>query len=267
MDRIEQLMKNAKPQVGAPAQPPGSDSRPLDRLVHGSQRRPPGTRRTPARRNATRVPRGRHAAGRRSGSGRRRRGRQSYAATRARTCAVGRSQRRPPPPAPRRALHQAGTHEPPTASPTGTAAALTTGGVACTMANVDQQRNDQPRAIIADARRRAPLLHGAGLRGRLAGLLHLRRGSPGPPPRRRQRLVQHCQAAERPVPLSITGKSGPASSPGNSRRRTTRGSLRSRPWTRNSRQRESRSNCGRSWWARARPPGSRAPAAAIGWST
>lgn len=38
----------------------------------------------------------------------------------------------------------------PTASPTGTAGAvLSTGGVECTMANVDQQRNDQARVIRA----------------------------------------------------------------------------------------------------------------------
>ena len=42
MDRIEQLMKDAKPRVGAPGASARKRLCPLDRLFHGSERCPSG---------------------------------------------------------------------------------------------------------------------------------------------------------------------------------------------------------------------------------
>jgi hypothetical protein len=152
MDRIEQLMKDAKPRVGEPGEVPGNDfvrssvfstDPNLVRLA----------RRTPARRNAVRA---------------------SAATVLAAAAVVGAvvvGGNLMPQPAPGPAGPTTETPSvsagPPSASPspataspsasstpspsqTGTAAgALSTGGVECTMANVDQQRNDRERAIKA----------------------------------------------------------------------------------------------------------------------
>jgi hypothetical protein len=152
MDRIEQLMKDAKPRVGAPG---NESARSVvystdPNVVRLAGRTPAG--RTPARRTAVRT-----AAA-------------TVLAVAATVGAVFVGGNLMPPPAPGPA--QTGTPTPaasasspaspgtpaatPAASPTASAAqtatgtgTLSTGGVACTMANVDQQRNDQERTINA----------------------------------------------------------------------------------------------------------------------
>ena len=144
MDRIEQLMKDAKPQVGAPGLAPGSrDARSIVYSTDPNVVRLTG--RTPARRTAVRT-----AAA-------------TVLAAAAVVGAVILGGNLMPQPAPGPA--QTGSPTPadtasaapaspspsaaaPAPSPTqaGTAA-LSTGGVACTLANIDQQRNDQQRAI------------------------------------------------------------------------------------------------------------------------
>jgi len=144
MDRIEQLMKEAKPRVGAPGLAPGTrDARSIVYSTDPNVVRL--TRRTPARRTAVRT-----AAA-------------TVLAAAAVVGAVILGGNLMPQPAPGPA--QTGSPTPadtasaapaspspsaaaPTPSPTqaGTAA-LSTGGVACTLANIDQQRNDQQRAI------------------------------------------------------------------------------------------------------------------------
>ena len=144
MDRIEQLMKDAKPRVGVPDTAPGSAS--ARSIVFSTD--PNVVRR------AGRTPR-------------RRFGVRAAAATLVAAAAVvgavivGGNLMLQPAPGPA----QTGTTTPtppagpapsapdaptPAASQAGTSAgALSTGGVDCTMANVDQQRNDQERAIKA----------------------------------------------------------------------------------------------------------------------
>ncbi|MFF2031198.1 hypothetical protein [Arthrobacter sp. NPDC058192] len=152
MDRIEQLMKDAKPRVGEPDAVPGNDfvrssvfstDPNLVRLA----------RRTPARRHAVRA----------------------SAATALAAAAVvgavvvgGNLMPQPAPgpaqtgiPAPAASAspspeHPSPSTAAPTANPTASptpaktaAGALSTDGVECTIANVDQQRNDQERAIKA----------------------------------------------------------------------------------------------------------------------
>jgi len=144
MDRIEQLMKDAKPQVGAPGLAPGSrDARSIVYSTDPNVVRLTG--RTPARRTVLRT-----AAA-------------TVLAAAAVVGAVIIGGNLMPQPAPGPA--QTGSQTPadsasstpaspspsaaaPTATPTQSgAAALSTGGVACTPANIDQQRNDQQRAI------------------------------------------------------------------------------------------------------------------------
>lgn len=145
MDRIEQLMKDAKPQVGVPDAAPGSGS--ARSLVFSMDPNVvPMAGRTPARRTGVRT-----AAA-------------TLVAAAAVVGAVIVGGNLMPEPAPGPAWTgspaPAGSTSPspnapsapvvPTASPNpaGTAgAALSTGGVECTMANVGQQRNDQVRAI------------------------------------------------------------------------------------------------------------------------
>lgn len=145
MDRIEQLMRDAKPRVGAPGAEPGSDSArsivfstdPNVVLLAG---------RAPARRNAVRSAAATVLA----------------AAAIVGAVVVGGNLMPQPAPGPAQTGIPAPTVSAspspssptpsaaaPTASPTKAGpAALSTGGVACTLANIDQQRNDQQRAII-----------------------------------------------------------------------------------------------------------------------
>ena len=147
MDRIEQLMKDAKPRVGAPGSAP--DSHAARSIVYSTDPNVVHLKgRTPARRTGLRT-----AAA-------------TLVAAAAVVGAVILGGNLMPQPAPGPA--QTGSPTPadtasstpaspspsaaaPTATPTqaGTAAAApSTGGVACTPANIDQQRNDQQRAII-----------------------------------------------------------------------------------------------------------------------
>lgn len=146
MDRIEQLMKDAKPRVGVPGSAPGSHA--ARSIVYSTD--PNVVRlagRTPARRTAVRT---------------------AVATALAAAAVVGAvvlGGNLMPQPAPGPA--QTGSPTPvdtassttaspspsaaaptarPTPSPTQTSA-LSTGGVACTPANIDQLRNDQQRAI------------------------------------------------------------------------------------------------------------------------
>ena len=147
MDRIEQLMRDAKPRVGAPGAESGSDSArsivfstdPNVVLLAG---------RTPARRNAVRAAAATVLA----------------AAAIVGAVVVGGNLMPQPAPGPAQTGIPAPTvsASPLPSSPTPSAAspaapssptkaspaALSTGGVACTLANIDQQRNDQQRAII-----------------------------------------------------------------------------------------------------------------------
>ena len=146
MDRIEQLMRDAKPRVGAPGAVPGSQQ--ARSIVYSDDPNVVSLAgRTPARRSGART------------------GVRTAAATVLAAAAVvaavvvGGSLMPQPAPGPA----QTGTPAPavsatsspnsPTPSaavptPTPTQAALSTGGVACTLDNVDQQRSDQVRAII-----------------------------------------------------------------------------------------------------------------------
>ena len=158
MDRIEQLMRNAKPQVGAQVEAqdaaPGIDSA-RSNVVSMDPNVVRLALRNPAQHNPARRAPARHKAVR------------TAAATVLAVAAVGGAVfvggNLMPPPAPGPA--GTGTEVPTvsatpspaspspsaaTSSQAGTAAAtLSTGGVACTMANVDQQRNDQAREIKA----------------------------------------------------------------------------------------------------------------------
>jgi hypothetical protein len=145
MDRIEQLMKDAKPQVGVPEAAPGSDSaRSLVFSMDPNVVRRAG--RTPARRSGVRTAAAALVA----------------VAAVVGAVIVGGSLMPEPAPGPARtgspAPADSASPSPsapsaplaPTASPdqAGTAGrALSTGGVECTMANVDQQRSDQGQAI------------------------------------------------------------------------------------------------------------------------
>ncbi|QDW29416.1 hypothetical protein FFF93_006290 [Arthrobacter sp. KBS0702] len=145
MDRIEQLMRDAKPRVGAPGAVPGSP--PAGSMVYSTDPNVVSLAgRTRTRRTGLRT-----AAA-------------TVLAAAAVVAAVVVGGNLMPQPAPGPA--QTGTPAPavsasstpaspspsgaaPTASPTKSSpAALSTGGVACTLSNVDQQRSDQQRAII-----------------------------------------------------------------------------------------------------------------------
>ncbi len=157
MDRIEELMKNAKPRVGAPGASAGSDSS-RSVVTSTDPNVVPMTRRAPVRR-------GRHNAVRAAAAT------LVAAAAVVAAVAVGSNLVSQPAPGPAQtgvpseaastgptpgvsstspvpATSRPATIAPATAPATTAAEALTTGGVACTMANVDQQRNDQQRAII-----------------------------------------------------------------------------------------------------------------------
>ena len=151
MDRIEQLMKDAKPRVGEPGAEPGSDlARSNVFSTDPNIVRLAG--RTPARRNGLRAAAATVLA----------------AAAVVGAVVVGGNLMPQPAPGPAQtglpaptvsASSSADSPSPSTAAPTGSSAsptqastaagALSTGGVPCTMANVDQQRNDQERAITA----------------------------------------------------------------------------------------------------------------------
>ena len=150
MDRIEQLMKDAKPRVGEPGVAPGSDA--ARSVVFSTD--PDVVQlagRRPARRNTVRAAAATLVA----------------AAAVVAAVVVGGNLTGQPAPAPAQTGLPTATSSAspspstastsntasPTASPTPTttrttAATPTTGGVPCTMAYVDQQRNDQQRAII-----------------------------------------------------------------------------------------------------------------------
>ena len=148
MDRIEQLMRDAKPRVGAPGAVPGSQ--PARSFVYSDDPNIVSLAgRTPARRPGARRPGMRTAAAA-----------LLAAAAVAAAVVVGGSLMPQPAPGPA----QTGVPTPavsasstpaspspsapaPTPSPTQPAAALSTGGVDCTLDNVDQQRSDQVRAI------------------------------------------------------------------------------------------------------------------------
>ncbi|MGO4806781.1 hypothetical protein AB4089_16830 [Arthrobacter sp. 2MCAF15] len=146
MDRIEQLMKDAKPRVGEPGAAPGSDparssvfsTDPNVVLLAG---------RTPARRNTVRAAAATALA----------------AAATIGAVVVGGNLMPQPAPGPAQTGIPTPTvsasPSPDAPSPSAPATtpgqastahgALSTDGVACSMANVDQQRNDQKRAITA----------------------------------------------------------------------------------------------------------------------
>ncbi|MDQ0664929.1 hypothetical protein QFZ35_003427 [Arthrobacter ulcerisalmonis] len=151
MDRIEQLMKAAKPHAGVPGLAPGSNA--ARGIVHSKDpdivflagSTPAG--RTPARRTAVRTAAATVLA----------------AAAVAGAVVVGGTILPQPAPGPAQTGTAPGmpagptdsstprtpATEPATTAPAGTAApALSTGGVACSMANVDLQRSDQQRAIL-----------------------------------------------------------------------------------------------------------------------
>lgn len=151
MDRIEQLMKDAKPRVGEPGAAPGSDAA-RSNVFSTDPNIVRLAGRTPARRNGVRAAAATVLA----------------AAAVVGAVVVGGNLMPQPAPGPAQtglaaptvsASSSAGSPSTATAAPTGSSAsptqastaagALSTGGVACTMANVDQQRNDQERAIKA----------------------------------------------------------------------------------------------------------------------
>lgn len=151
MDRIEQLMKGAKPRVGAPAIAPGSEAA-RSAVLSTDPNVVQLAGRTPARRNTVRAAAATLVAA-------------AAAAVVAAVVVGGNLTSQPAPgpaqtgvptastsvsPSPSPSASASNTPTPsPTPTPTRTAAAtLTTGGVPCTMVNVDQQRNDQQRAII-----------------------------------------------------------------------------------------------------------------------
>ncbi|WP_445154689.1 hypothetical protein ACTWLI_15770 [Arthrobacter sp. Hor0625] len=148
MDRIEQLMKDAKPRVGAPAVAPGSEAA-RSAVLSTDPNVVQLARRTPARRNTVRAAAATLVAA---------------AAVVAAVALGGTLTGQPAPgpaqtgvptaptsvsPSPSPSASASNTPTPtPTPTPTHTtAAALTTGGVPCTMAYVDQQWSDQVRAI------------------------------------------------------------------------------------------------------------------------
>jgi hypothetical protein len=147
MDRIEQLMKDTKPRVGVPETASGSEpARSIVTSTDPNLVRMAG--RAPARRNTLSAATATLAAA---------------AAVVAAAVAGGNLMSQPSPgPAhtgvPTPAISaiptptSSGTRtasSAPTTPATSAAAALSSGGVACTMANVDEQRNDQVRAINA----------------------------------------------------------------------------------------------------------------------
>lgn len=150
MDRIEQLMRDAKPRVEAPGAAPGSDA--VRSTVFSTDPNVvPLSRSTPARRTRSRRAAVRTAAAT-----------VLAAAVVVGAVIVGGQLMPQPAPGPAQtgaplptvsATPSAASPSPsaaaPTASPTQVSTAvLSTEGVACTMANVDQQRSDQQRAII-----------------------------------------------------------------------------------------------------------------------
>ncbi|WP_346959113.1 hypothetical protein [uncultured Arthrobacter sp.] len=161
MDRIEELMKNAKPRVGAPGAATESDSvRSIvsttdPNVVHLSERTPAG--RTPARRKTVRAAAATVMAAAAVvaavviGGNLMPQSSPGPAQTGVPTTTASTS---PSPgtasPSPSPASPSAPATATAAPSPSGTAAgALSTGGVACTLSNIDQQRNDQTRAIEA----------------------------------------------------------------------------------------------------------------------
>lgn len=149
MDRIEQLMKDAKPRGGMPGTAPGSESaRSIVSSTDPNLVRMAG--RAPARRNTLSAATATLAAA---------------AAVVAAAVVGGNLMSQPSPgpaqtgiptpaisatPSPTSSGAPTASSAPATPAPaTSAAAALSTGGVACTMANVDEQRNDQVRAIKA----------------------------------------------------------------------------------------------------------------------
>jgi hypothetical protein len=145
MDRIEQLMKDAKPRVGAPGAAPGGVS--VRSIVVSTD--PDVVRlagRTTPRRTAVRAAAATLLAAAAVvgavvvGGNLMPRSAPAPAQTGAPTPA-GSTTTTPASPSPSAAT--------PTASPTqASAAALTTGGVACTPANIDQLRNDQQPTVL-----------------------------------------------------------------------------------------------------------------------
>ncbi len=134
MDRIEELMKGAKPRVGEPGTKPGTD--PVRSIVFSTDPNVVSlAARRPARRMAVRVA----AAG------------MVAAAAVAAAVVVGGNLVQGPAPDPANTGTPSISASPaPTATPSPTATqapALNTNGVECTPANIDQQRSDQVRAI------------------------------------------------------------------------------------------------------------------------
>lgn len=134
MDRIEQLMKEAKPRVDEPETIPGRDS--ARSIVFSSDPNVVSLAdRRPARRTAVRIA----AAG------------LVAAAAVAAAVVVGGNLVQQPVPDPANTGTPSISESPvPTPSPTATETSggpLTTNGVECTMANVDQQKSDQVRAV------------------------------------------------------------------------------------------------------------------------
>lgn len=158
MDRIEQLMKDAKPRVGAPGVAPGSDAARSavfstdPNIVQLAGRTPAG--RTPARRKTVRAAAATVLAAAAVvaavviGGNLMPQSAPGPAQTGVPTVTASASPASSPAgPSPSSATSTAPTS---TAAPAPTsAAALSTGGVACTLSNIDQQRNDQTRAIKA----------------------------------------------------------------------------------------------------------------------
>ncbi|QDY91451.1 hypothetical protein E7Y32_15445 [Arthrobacter sp. UKPF54-2] len=147
MDRIEQLMRDAKPRVEAPGAAP--ESQPARSMVYSDDPNIVSLAgRTPARRPGVRRTGVRTAAAA-----------LLAAAAMAAAVVVGGNLMPPPAPGPAQtgppapAASATATSNSPTPSaaaptPSPTQTALSTGGVACTLDNVDQQRSDQVRAII-----------------------------------------------------------------------------------------------------------------------
>lgn len=140
MDRIEQLMKDAKPHMGVPDATPGSDSA-RSMVFSTDPNVVPRAGRAPARRIGVRTVAASVVA----------------AAAVVGAVIIGGNLMLQPAPGPAQTGTPAPSASPtpsapdaptPAASQAGTSAgALSTGGVECTLANVDQQRNDQQRAI------------------------------------------------------------------------------------------------------------------------
>ncbi|NUU30758.1 hypothetical protein [Arthrobacter sp. C9C5] len=156
MDRIEQLMKDAKPRVGVPGVAPGSDAARSvvfstdPNIVQLAGRTPAG--RTPARRKTVRAAAATVLAAAAVvaavviGGNLMPQSAPGPAQTGVPTATASAS----PSPSPASPSPSSATPTAPTstAAPAPTnASALSTGGVACTLSNIDQQRNDQTRAI------------------------------------------------------------------------------------------------------------------------